>query len=818
MAPSRRAVLTKGAALFATAGLAGCAEIGGTTDGTDGGSAPEHDASFAVAAEWNVMRARIRDAVTLGRAGAAGKGADVAQNVFARFEGATGEYGAHEMLEETDETAYEEFEAALGTLRTAGLDAGDVGRAHEAADTATSHLETVQQSLVDDAAANAFALQRLALSIDDASYLVDIEAFEAARTVAENARERFEGSSAQSALEDADGAILDTVESGLDGVVTAASSGNAEQSTTNADLAIQAAIEGSYAVAESDVAAGVGEIAVAQARGWDGATLAAMGGPSTGIAHAATLTGSRARITDATWLGARGETDRAATVVEDVFAHFEGARAHDALESADGEAYEGFESGLEELQSAIEEGNAGAIEDAAATVDSNLVAGIGALAGSNAPLVEAAFFRARLADARERYRLGEPAEAASIAQGLFERFEGNELDFHETVESVSEDLYHRFEEEHLAGVIEAFEAEDDEAVRTHYEGVQATLLAFATTAGGTAAVSAAESAFVSARAFDAAVLATLGEADRAATIAQGVFEHFEGNPGGYHEALEHADAETYEAFEESIGAVIEAADGGEDVYAPAKNFNAEVIASAYAVVESAGGPQREVAVAVAEDAFGSFEEARVHELLEESDHNAYETFEGHLEAFITALDEGGDVQGTAASFADAALYAQFALVDAVEDVPLNLDLAGSSVGSAGGGGGGESGGSETQYQGGPNVAEGVPGDVDHVVDMTAAAFEPAELTVETGDTVAWEFVGGEPHTVTALDEGIPENAEYWASGAFENEAAAREGWENGVGAVQSGESYVHTFETTGEHEYVCIPHELVGMTGIVVVE
>ncbi|NNC24737.1 DUF5059 domain-containing protein, partial [Salinisphaera sp. USBA-960] len=80
MAPSRRAVLTKGAALFATAGLAGCAEIGGTTDGTDGGSAPEHDASLAVAAEWNVMRARIRDAVTLGRAGAAGKGADVAQN------------------------------------------------------------------------------------------------------------------------------------------------------------------------------------------------------------------------------------------------------------------------------------------------------------------------------------------------------------------------------------------------------------------------------------------------------------------------------------------------------------------------------------------------------------------------------------------------------------------------------------------------------------------------------------------------------------------------------------------------------------------
>ncbi|WP_135664280.1 DUF5059 domain-containing protein [Halorhabdus rudnickae] len=816
MPPSRRAILTSGAALFATAGLAGCTETGGTATDTGESSAAEPDTSLAVGAEWNAMAARTRDAVALGRAGAADAASNLVRNVFARFEGATGEYGAHEMLEETDEAAYEEFEAALGNLRSA-LNDDDIERAHEAAETATSQLITAQKSLVSDSTADAFALQRLALSIEDVSYLLEMGAFEAAQSIAEGTRDRFTDSSARSALESADGPVFDTVESALDGLVSAAGSGDNERSGTNVDLGVQAAIEGSYAVADDEVAAGVGEIAIAQARGWDAAGLASTGGPSTGVAHAATLTGYRARIADAAWLAAGGEAGRAGTIAQDIFAHFEGAMAHDALESADAEAYEGFESGLESLQSAIENGDAGAIEDATSTVDANLVAGIDALAGSNAPLVEAAFFRARLADARERYRLGEAAEAASIAQGLFERFEENELDFHETVESVSEDLYERFEEEHLAGLIEAFEAEDDEAVGTHYEGAQATLLEFATTAGTTAATSAAESAFVSARAFDAAVLDTLGEAERAATIAQGVFEHFEGDPGGYHETLEHADEKTYEAFEETIGTVVSAAEEGEDVYAPAKSFNAEAVASAYAVVESAGGPQREIALDVAESAFASFEEARVHDLLEEADHNAYETFESHLEGLIETLDTGGDVQGAAASFADATLYAQFALVDAVEDLPLSLSLVGSNVQPAESGEESEEGG-QAGLEGGPNVVEGVPEDADHVVDMTAAAFEPAELTVESGEKVAWKFAGGEPHTVTAVGDGIPEDADYWASGDFDSEEAAREGWENGAGAVQPGQSYVHTFETTGEHGYVCIPHEVVGMEGTVIVE
>jgi Plastocyanin len=154
------------------------------------------------------------------------------------------------------------------------------------------------------------------------------------------------------------------------------------------------------------------------------------------------------------------------------------------------------------------------------------------------------------------------------------------------------------------------------------------------------------------------------------------------------------------------------------------------------------------------------------------------------------------------------MRAQFAVVGAVDEAPI------------GGGSGDESGdeSEETDLQGGPNIQDGVPDEVDHVVDMQAVAFEPEELTIQQGDTVAWEHVAGEPHNVVAYEDELPADAAYWATGGFESEEAAREGWEEGQGAVQSGQSYVHTFETTGTHEYLCVPHEAAGMVGSVIIE
>jgi plastocyanin len=836
MSRSRRDLLATSAAALATAGLAGC--NGRTNDeGTDGeetddgasdstaaggsGSSSTQSGATAtvedaVAAEWNAMRARLDDALALGIADEAGAGAALAQDVFARFEEASGEYGAHEMLESTSEANYEEFEEALGELRTEGLEAGDVGRAREEATIASTQLAEAQRALAGEATANALDVQLLGVAVGNAGMLAAAGAFEAAATVAADVLARFEEAAVHDALEAAAPESYEAFEAGVEATAEAAGNGDGEAVRRRAGEAFAAAVEGSYALADAEAAAGAGHLAALQARGWDAAALASLGGPSTDYAHAAGLTIYRARVADAAWLAGRGETDRAATMVGDVFAHFEGARAHEALEEADGEAYEGFEAGLSELQAAIESGDAAGIEAAAGAVDDALVTGIGALAGANAPLLEASFFRARVADAREAYRVGETATAASIARGLFERFEANELDVHETVESTSEELYERFEEDHLSGLIDAFEAGDDAGVETHYAGVQSTLLEFATTAGSTATVSGGEGAYVAARGFDAAVLDALGDDARARGIAQGAFEHFESGAGGYHEALEEADESTYESFEEALGAVGTAAEGGEDVYPAAKRFNEQAVASVYAIVASAGGSFAGAAATTMQDVFGQFEEARVHELIEEADHNAYETFEGELEAYVAALEEGGDVAGAAESFARAAQYGGFALADAVEELPLALRLAGTS-GGAGGDGEGGSGG-DSSLQGGPNVVEGVPEDADHVVDMLAVAFEPKQLTVGQGDTVAWRFAGGEPHTVFAYEDGIPEGAEYWASGGFDSQPAAEKGWSNGTGAIQSGQSYVRTFETTGTHEYYCAPHEAAGMVGSVTVE
>jgi len=818
---NRRDLLSSSAVLAAV-GLAGCNALGDSTDTgneteSGGASAPrgaDVTTDTAVAAEWNAMRARLWDALALGVAGDTDGGAAVAQATFARFEEATGQYGAHEALESTGSENYEGFESALGELRSA-FQSGDPDAAREATMTADARLADAQRSVVSDATAAALDLQLFGATAQDAAGLAATDALDPAGSVAGSIRARFEDASVHDTVESAAPDAYESFEGALSATVEAANAGDAEGVRTNADAAFTAALDGSYAVAETEAAAGAGHVAAFQARGWDAAALAGSGGPSTAFAHAAGLTLYRARVQDARWLAARGETDRAATMVGDVFAHFEGARAHEALEEADGEAYEGFEAGLSALTTAIEEGKGAAADEALAQVDTNLVVGIEALAGSNAPLLEAAFFRARFADAREQYRRGEASAAANVASRLFERFEANELDLHETVEETSEELYTRFEEDHLAALVDAYESSDDAAVETHHEGVQSTLLEFETTAGTTATVSGAEAAYIGARGFDAAVLATLGDADRATAIAQAAFQHFEAGAGGYHEALEAADEAVYESFEEALGGISAAAEDGGDVYGAVTTFNAEVLASVYAIVGSGGGGANgEAATAVVQAAFARFEEARVHELLETADRNAYETFEAGLDAYITALDEGGDVASAAETFAQGAQYAQFALVDGVEDLPLDLDLAGMAGGGEGGHGGGES----SDLSGGPNVVEGVPEDADHVVDMTAVAFEPKQLTVQVGDTVAWKHVGGEAHVVFAYEDEIPEGATYWASGGFESQSAAESGWEAGEGAVQSGQSYVYTFETEGTHGYYCLPHEAAGMVGSVVVE
>ncbi|ADQ68609.1 plastocyanin (plasmid) [Halogeometricum borinquense DSM 11551] len=109
----------------------------------------------------------------------------------------------------------------------------------------------------------------------------------------------------------------------------------------------------------------------------------------------------------------------------------------------------------------------------------------------------------------------------------------------------------------------------------------------------------------------------------------------------------------------------------------------------------------------------------------------------------------------------------------------------------------------------------------HTVEMTdGLVFEPDAITIAPGDTVVWENVGSIGHSVTAYEDDIPEGADYFASGGFDSEDAARSAYSAGdpeSGDIAGGESYEHTFETEGTFEYFCIPHETVGMVGSVTV-
>ncbi|MGH8272634.1 MAG: cupredoxin domain-containing protein [Gammaproteobacteria bacterium] len=88
-------------------------------------------------------------------------------------------------------------------------------------------------------------------------------------------------------------------------------------------------------------------------------------------------------------------------------------------------------------------------------------------------------------------------------------------------------------------------------------------------------------------------------------------------------------------------------------------------------------------------------------------------------------------------------------------------------------------------------------------------FTPQTITVHVGDTVVWKNGSDLTHTVTdvpklaskAGDATLPKGAKSFNSGY-----------------INPGKSYSHTFTVPGTYHYFCIPHEALGMTGVVIVK
>ena len=109
-----------------------------------------------------------------------------------------------------------------------------------------------------------------------------------------------------------------------------------------------------------------------------------------------------------------------------------------------------------------------------------------------------------------------------------------------------------------------------------------------------------------------------------------------------------------------------------------------------------------------------------------------------------------------------------------------LRTAGGTAGAVGVAAASSSGAAAQEDDGEDGGENGEGGGQTTTVEMTdGLAFEPEQVTVAPGDTVVWENVGSIGHSVTAYEEELPEGAEYWASGGFDSESAAREAYTAG---------------------------------------
>jgi plastocyanin len=105
-----------------------------------------------------------------------------------------------------------------------------------------------------------------------------------------------------------------------------------------------------------------------------------------------------------------------------------------------------------------------------------------------------------------------------------------------------------------------------------------------------------------------------------------------------------------------------------------------------------------------------------------------------------------------------------------------------------GGGGGGGGGATTEEQAAPEASGG-----STEVSMKDIKFDPAEVSVNVGDTVTWVNDDSVGHDVTA------------------------DGFKSGEpGAMQNGDTFEHTFDKAGTFDYVCSVHP--GMDGSVTVK
>jgi plastocyanin len=106
--------------------------------------------------------------------------------------------------------------------------------------------------------------------------------------------------------------------------------------------------------------------------------------------------------------------------------------------------------------------------------------------------------------------------------------------------------------------------------------------------------------------------------------------------------------------------------------------------------------------------------------------------------------------------------------------------------------------------------------VNMVGTASGYKFDPASVTIKAGDTVKWVIVSGSPHNVSFDEKGIPAAAVAGLDKAMPNTQAKL----TGPLMTATGATYTISFAglPPGAYNYFCLPHQSVGMTGVITVE
>jgi plastocyanin len=116
----------------------------------------------------------------------------------------------------------------------------------------------------------------------------------------------------------------------------------------------------------------------------------------------------------------------------------------------------------------------------------------------------------------------------------------------------------------------------------------------------------------------------------------------------------------------------------------------------------------------------------------------------------------------------------------------------------------------------PAAGGGAAHDVNMVLEGSTYKFDPAELTIKSGDVVNFHNKSGGPHNVSFWADSIPSGAGDKLKAGMPDQMAPLEG----PLLTEPDAVYKVTFAgaPTGDYKFYCLPHLALGMHGKITVQ